>query len=280
MSTEYLKRVLRGEMPSAQEWQDHLIAFHASFPDIGDAIFTHFRDELGRSSYERLLSALLLNHRDARDILDVGSGSGTLLRIAHERLPHTRLVGIDLSESDLAHARERVPSAEFVHADAMALPFAGGAFDLAASHLTLMVVPDVARAFREMRRVLRDHGRLCFVVDDPLDPLMAKRFGGVLQRIAQDHPRFLPRPFADPSIYREDALHAMLRDAGFRGAPRTERFVVSNTLDPHALWTFVERTYLIGMLEEPTLGKLREYVLESDAESLVEIPVRLTVVEA
>jgi demethylmenaquinone methyltransferase/2-methoxy-6-polyprenyl-1,4-benzoquinol methylase len=56
--------------------------------------------------------------------LDVACGTGFLTR-------HLRgeIVGIDASEKMLAIAQERVPDGEFLTADALELPFEGGAFD-------------------------------------------------------------------------------------------------------------------------------------------------------
>lgn len=56
--------------------------------------------------------------------LDVACGTGFLMQ-------HLRgdLVGLDQSERMLAVARERVPHATFVRGDALALPFADGAFE-------------------------------------------------------------------------------------------------------------------------------------------------------
>jgi ubiquinone/menaquinone biosynthesis C-methylase UbiE len=56
--------------------------------------------------------------------LDVACGTGFLTR-------HLRgdVVGLDQSERMLAVAREQVPAAEFVHGDALELPFGDSSFD-------------------------------------------------------------------------------------------------------------------------------------------------------
>jgi demethylmenaquinone methyltransferase/2-methoxy-6-polyprenyl-1,4-benzoquinol methylase len=56
--------------------------------------------------------------------LDVACGTGFLTRHLHGEI-----VGIDASERMLAIARERVPSGEFIAADALELPFEDGSFD-------------------------------------------------------------------------------------------------------------------------------------------------------
>jgi ubiquinone/menaquinone biosynthesis C-methylase UbiE len=62
--------------------------------------------------------------------------------------------------------RARVPDAGITWqpADAQSLPFLDGAFDAVACQFGLMFVPDKARAFGEVRRVLRPHGQFAFNV--------------------------------------------------------------------------------------------------------------------
>ena len=82
--------------------------------------------------------------------LDVACGTGFLTR-------HLRgdVVGLDQSESMLAIAAERVPEAEFVQGDALALPFEDGSFDrVFTGHFYGHLEPGVREAFLlEARRV-------------------------------------------------------------------------------------------------------------------------------
>jgi ubiquinone/menaquinone biosynthesis C-methylase UbiE len=99
--------------------------------------------------------------------LDVGSGAGALA-IALCPLVAS-VVGVDLVPELLAEARRRAPAeVEFVEADATALPFADGSFDLVCTARTLHHVarPDVVAA--EMRRVLRAGGTM--LVADQVAP--------------------------------------------------------------------------------------------------------------
>lgn len=70
-----------------------------------------------------------------RRILDVGTGTGAALRLAAERFPDAELVGVDLAPAMLEEARRVLPEevlsrARLEPADASALPFAAGEFDL------------------------------------------------------------------------------------------------------------------------------------------------------
>lgn len=91
-----------------------------------------------------------------RDVLDVGCGTGLILRrvASDARLA----VGVDLSPGMLSHAVRRglpVARASVTH-----LPFADETFDLVYSFKVLSHVQDVARTLRELSRVTRPGGDL------------------------------------------------------------------------------------------------------------------------
>ena len=85
--------------------------------------------------------------------LDVACGTGYLTRWLSGEV-----VGLDLSERMLEIARERVPSAEFVHGDALALPFEPARFGrvVAAHFYGHLEQSDRRRFLDEARRVARE----------------------------------------------------------------------------------------------------------------------------
>lgn len=105
---------------------------------------------------DELESGLVLPHAKGRDVLEVGCGTGLILRrVAEVARSH---VGLDLSEGMLAHARARGLSV--VQGSATELPFADASFDLTYSFKVLSHVPDLRRALSEMARVTRPGGRI------------------------------------------------------------------------------------------------------------------------
>ena len=86
-------------------------------------------------------------------VLDVGCGLGTLAAAAAER--GATVTGVDLAAGMLAEARRRHPRIEFVLADAEALPFADGAFDVALGAFIVNHLPHPEAAAAELRRVAR-----------------------------------------------------------------------------------------------------------------------------
>ena len=118
---------------------------------------------LGGAAATRSLLALLDPQPDAR-LLDVGSGIGGPARLA--AVEHgCRVTGVDLTPEFTALATEltaRVGLADrvdFQTADAAALPFPDASFDLATLIHVGMNMPEKARVFAEVRRVLAPGGR-------------------------------------------------------------------------------------------------------------------------
>jgi SAM-dependent methyltransferase len=110
------------------------------------------------------LAALAALAPDER-VLDVGAGLGGPARFLAERYG-VQVVGVDLTAAFVELAREltrRVgldDRVEFVHADALALPFEDASFDVAWTQHAAMNVPDKAGLYAEIHRVLRPGGRL------------------------------------------------------------------------------------------------------------------------
>jgi SAM-dependent methyltransferase len=90
--------------------------------------------------------------------LDVGCGAGAFTELVQRSTSPNAIVGVDPAPAQIEYARRQSPDAEFRVADAMALPFADGEFDIVASALVINFIPDRAKALAEMHRVLRPGG--------------------------------------------------------------------------------------------------------------------------
>ena len=98
-------------------------------------------------------------------VVELGFGSG--LNVPHYPAGVTQVqavepsdVGWRLGASRLAAARAPIVRSGL---DGQRLPFADGSFDAALSTFTMCVIPDVAEALAEVRRVLRAGGALHFL---------------------------------------------------------------------------------------------------------------------
>ncbi len=100
--------------------------------------------------------------------LDVGCGTGALSQAILDGAHPSHVDGADPSPGFVAYAsaRSRDPRARFCVGDAIALPFADGSFDAAASALVLNFVSEPDRAVAEMARVTRPEGVVAAYVWD------------------------------------------------------------------------------------------------------------------
>ncbi len=105
--------------------------------------------------------------------LDVGCGEGSNTRKL-ARLG-ARMHGVDIAPTFIRHAvaaENADPLGIVFHvADAIFLPFAPGTFDFVTAFMSMMDIPDQARALHEVWRVLRPGGFMQFSISHPcFDP--------------------------------------------------------------------------------------------------------------
>ena len=110
----------------------------------------------GRISDERLapmrvaLDALIA---PPASVLDLGTGTGRVARVVAERWPDAKVVGVDLSPGMIDEARRIGGRVHYDVADASALPYDDGAFDL-------VTLSNMIPFFDELARVTAPGGRV------------------------------------------------------------------------------------------------------------------------
>ncbi len=113
-------------------------------------------------------AGLLEDRRDdPRRVLDIGAGTGMLLRELAGLYPHADLVGLDLALGMCQAARANLDEASSVRlltGDAERLPFSDRAFDLVVSTSTFQWLESLDGAFAEAYRVLRPGGTFSFAL--------------------------------------------------------------------------------------------------------------------
>jgi len=110
--------------------------------------------------------------RAGEDVLDVACGTGVVARLAARKVTPGHVTGLDLNSGMLAVARSVPNEGEPVswkEASALDLPFSSGHFDAVLCQLGLQFFPDQPNALREMRRVVRDSGRVALSVYSPIE---------------------------------------------------------------------------------------------------------------
>ncbi|HEX6789102.1 MAG TPA: bifunctional demethylmenaquinone methyltransferase/2-methoxy-6-polyprenyl-1,4-benzoquinol methylase UbiE [Gaiellaceae bacterium] len=91
-------------------------------------------------------------------VLDACCGTGDLAIAARKR--GADVTGLDFSEAMLLRARKKAPMIEWVQGDMLELPFDAGSFDAVTVGFGVRNVTDLDAGLRELRRVLRDGGRV------------------------------------------------------------------------------------------------------------------------
>jgi SAM-dependent methyltransferase len=104
--------------------------------------------------------------RPGRRTVEIGCGEGRVTRDL-KALGHD-VVGVDVAPTLVRLAREADPDGEYVEADAAALPFADGSFDVAVAFNSLMDVDDMPGSVGEAARVLEPHGHFCVCITHPM----------------------------------------------------------------------------------------------------------------
>ena len=107
-------------------------------------------------------------------LLDVGCGCGaTVLELGRLVAPNGTVLGVDVSVPMLGRARERVAAAalkgvNLVVSDAQTYEFPRGAVDLLFSRFGVMFFADPVAAFTNLRRTMKQGGRLLFACWRPM----------------------------------------------------------------------------------------------------------------
>lgn len=199
-------------------------------------------------------------------VLEVGCGTGVVMRQLSTFPAVTVVTGVDLSPVFLAKARELaadLPHLRFVEADGRALPFAEQSFDVVVFHTTLCHLPEPERALAEAFRVLKPLGQLSIFDGDyatmtvqtsPFDPLQTC-VEAVLAALVHD-----------PWLIRR--LSSLVLEAGFEpGALHSYGYMAQPS--PSYMLTLVDR----GADTLAAAGQIRSETaaaLKAEAQSRVE----------
>ena len=151
--------------------------------DAYDALADEYAAEVRESPYNAHLefpaTSDLVPDVDGKRVLDAGCGTGVYTEWLLAQ-GASEVVGVDVSEAMLSHARETVGDADGVgdrvtfHRADLAEPLDvadDGSFDGIVSALALSYVEDWRSTFAEFARVLRPGGFLVFSTGHPLDTL-------------------------------------------------------------------------------------------------------------
>lgn len=120
------------------------------------------KDSVGVSKFPKMSYPFVLEeirHQRPKRLLDLGCGTGEMLRLLREENQEAELAGLDLSSKMIARAREKnIPNAQFLEGDAEHLPYPTAYFDMVSCVQSFHHYPNPEKALAEVRRVLRPGG--------------------------------------------------------------------------------------------------------------------------
>lgn len=149
-------------------------------------------------------------------VLDVGCGTGELLKRLRAQYPNAALAGLDPVAEMLAVASTKLGGRHDLRIGyADSLPWSSGSFDVVVSCNMFHYITHPVRALQEMGRVLRPGGSL--VLTDWCDDYIACRICNLYLRLTN-------RAFY--KTYRQAECRELLRVAGF-GNVKLDRYKIS-----------------------------------------------------
>lgn len=188
-------------------------------PSAADTIFAGSIPQL----YERYLVPLIFEpyatdlsrrvvQRQPARVLEIAAGTGVVTRHLAAELPaEVEIVASDLNQPMLDHAASLGTSrpVQWRQADAMRLSFPDASFDAVACQFGAMFFPDKAKAYAEVKRVLRPGGAFLFNVWDRIEEneLIFTVTQALDLLFPQNPPRFMhrvPHGYADKDLIAQD----------------------------------------------------------------------------
>lgn len=153
-----------------------------------------------RSLYPVLLEKL--SHIPFQSALDLGCGTGEMLKLILQEDTHKELCGIDLSEKMLAVAKSKLPEqVKLILGDSESLPFSDNAFDVVYCNDSFHHYPAPQNVLREVYRVLKPGGT--FLMGDCCQPLVGRAIMNFYMRHSKE---------GDVKIYSEAEMVSMLSE--------------------------------------------------------------------
>ena len=122
-----------------------------------DEIYSQSKFGSSNYYYTFSLSFIQKDEQKSKRLLDVGCGSGALLKLAYKR--EFLVYGIDIPDIAIKQAKEEVPNAEVVVGSAENLPWRDGYFDYVTCICSIEHHLHPDKSVREIARVLSNNGK-------------------------------------------------------------------------------------------------------------------------
>lgn len=206
-------------------------------------------------------------------VLDVACGTGASALPAASIAGSTgHVVGIDLAENMLAHARAKavmrgLHNVEFHHCDMTELVYPDNTFDAVICVFGIVFVPDMEAQIRNLWQMVKPGGKLAITSWglDLFEP-MSTYFQVA---IAQERPDLVPSHRPWHRLVMPSALEALLLDGGAENITVVSEKGEQELYDPDAWWQMVLGSGLRGTVE--AMGpQLADQVRRQNQEIIIE----------
>jgi ubiquinone/menaquinone biosynthesis C-methylase UbiE len=155
----------------------------AYFDQKSDFFLQHIPEEVQERTRQIVASAGLT---PSSRVLDVGTGVGVLIgHMLDAGVPAHQIVGCDLSESMLSHARSRYEGADFWQGDIVDLPETFDSFDAVFINACFGNFFDQEKVMERLSRLLRPQG--CIVISHPLGARFVAQLHAAEPQIVPHH---------------------------------------------------------------------------------------------
>ncbi len=200
-----------------------------------DSHYTHgYGDSGDRFSYRTATvdADFFLPHlKPEMSVLDCGCGSGSITIGIAEVVASGQVVGIDIGQAPIEHARElarerKVSNVKFEVASIDAIPFENASFDAVFSNFVLEHLRSPADALKEMHRVMKPGGVIGLVGNDVDGRLLSPTDDPIVE-LFKLRERVWEHNGGNPRIGKH--LRGMLHEAGFSRVRGMEKRYFSGT---------------------------------------------------
>ena len=216
LNSIWIDSLARNIHPDSSALVDHLKTVHQENAGFTELCASSCRDEIGRNSYEWL--AELVPKNESLSVLDLGCGSGPLLKILFDRNKNLNLKGIDMCPEELALAKARLINSgvNLIESSAQNLiAINDNSIDIVLCHWALTLMDPIVPVLDEVRRVLTPKGQFVALVDGPMSaaPGYKEVHDLIYSYVQKEIPSYGKIDLGDPRVRGSETLSNLVEEA-------------------------------------------------------------------
>lgn len=282
--SEFATKIMKGQIPSDQDWNQYLIQAHKIAPSMTPIAFAPYKTSNDLTSYQILAHSIeCLKGRDAK-ILDLACGDGYLFQFLLPILgPKGTIIGVDMSEAELDVAREnfgKKPQIQLFNGTSQSIPVTSNTLDAIVCHMAFMLMLPLDPAIEEIHRCLKSGGIFSAVIGNSRGKL---GFFSDVQKVmfkflSQRYPKISEARSGDPRVQSESGIRELF-SKGFDSNIEFFDFSLIIQIEPNIVWNLIKDMYFVSMLpdsEKKELeAELKDFTASYNQDSSFEFQMRM-----